>query len=185
MSVASILETSIVIESRGGAAAGAELDAFLERAGIKPAPVTPKQLGTARQAWRRFGKGRHPAALNFGDCFAYALARTRGRAAPLQGRRLRPDRHFAGRATGRVTDVVSTGSSLAGDLGRSSSTGSGVGHSPDPGHRTGVPAPAPPPAVAVGSPPGGRRRVRHSGDLRSRTRRPGRSHPCAVPSAPR
>ena len=61
-----------------GAEAGAELDAFLARAGIEPTPVTAEQLGVARQAWRRFGKGRHPAALNFGDCFAYALARTVG-----------------------------------------------------------------------------------------------------------
>ena len=58
--------------------AGAELDAFLERAGIEQTPVTAEQLGAARQAWRRFGKGRHPAALNFGDCFAYAPARTAG-----------------------------------------------------------------------------------------------------------
>ena len=78
MSVASILETSIVVESRGGAEAGAELAAYVERAGIEPAPVTAEQLAEARQAWRRFGKGRHPAALNLGDCFAYALARTTG-----------------------------------------------------------------------------------------------------------
>ena len=37
-------------------------------------PVTPEQAQTARQAWRRFGKGNHPAGLNFGDCFVYALA---------------------------------------------------------------------------------------------------------------
>ena len=75
MSVANLLEVSIVIESRGGAEAGHELDAFLERAGIEPVPVTGEHLEAARQAWRRFGKGRHPAGLNFGDCFAYALAR--------------------------------------------------------------------------------------------------------------
>ena len=78
MSVANMLETSIVIESRGGAEAGHELDAFLEHAEIKPAPVTAEQLEIARQAWRRFGKGRHPASLNFGDCFAYALAYVTG-----------------------------------------------------------------------------------------------------------
>ena len=75
MSVANVLEASIVVESRGGAEAGHELDAFLERAGIEPAPITTEQLAAARQAWRRFGKGNHPAALNFGDCFAYALAK--------------------------------------------------------------------------------------------------------------
>ena len=75
MSVANVLETSIVAESRGGAAAGHELDVFLERAGIELIPVTLEHLEAARRAWRRFGKGNHPAALNFGDCFAYALAK--------------------------------------------------------------------------------------------------------------
>ena len=74
MSAANLLETAIVVESRGGAEAGRELDAFLERAGIEAAPVTTEQLAAARRAWRRFGRGNHPAALNFGDCFAYALA---------------------------------------------------------------------------------------------------------------
>lgn len=78
MSVANLLEVSIVVESRGGAEAALELDAFLERAEIQPASVTAEHLVAARQAWRRYGKGRHPAALNFGDCFAYALARVAG-----------------------------------------------------------------------------------------------------------
>jgi ribonuclease VapC len=78
MSVANLLETSIVVESRGGAEAGYELDVFLESAEIEPMPVTTEQLAAARQAWRQFGKGRHPAALNFGDCFAYALAQVSG-----------------------------------------------------------------------------------------------------------
>lgn len=74
MSVASVLEAAIVVESRGGIAAGYELDTFLENAGIELVPVTPEHLEAARRAWRRFGKGNHPARLNFGDCFAYALA---------------------------------------------------------------------------------------------------------------
>jgi len=78
MSVANVLEASIVGESRGGAAAGREFDAFLKYAEIAPSPVTAEQLDAARQAWRRFGKGNHPAALNFGDCFAYALAQVTG-----------------------------------------------------------------------------------------------------------
>ena len=41
-------------------------------------PVTPEQFEIARAAWRRYGKGNHPAALNFGDCFAYALAKSAG-----------------------------------------------------------------------------------------------------------
>lgn len=78
MSVANMLETSIVVEGCGGAEAGREFDAFLEHAEIEPAPVTTEHFEAARRAWRRFGKGRHPAALNFGDCFAYALARITG-----------------------------------------------------------------------------------------------------------
>ena len=74
MSVANFLEAAIVLESRSGAATGHELDAFLEEAAIELEPVTPDQAHAARRAWRRFGKGNHPAGLNFGDCFAYALA---------------------------------------------------------------------------------------------------------------
>ena len=78
MSAANILETSIVVESRGGTAAGYDLDALLDSAGIALAPVTAEHVEAARLAWRRFGKGKHQAALNFGDCFAYALAKTAG-----------------------------------------------------------------------------------------------------------
>ena len=74
MSAATLLESSIVLESRSGPASGYELDAFLQEAGIALEPVTPEQAQAARRAWRRFGKGNHPAGLNFGDCFAYALA---------------------------------------------------------------------------------------------------------------
>ena len=74
ISAATLLETTIVLESRSGSAAGHELDVFLRMAQIELEPVTPEQAQTARQAWRRFGKGNHPAGLNFGDCFAYALA---------------------------------------------------------------------------------------------------------------
>ena len=76
MSAANVLEVSIVVEARGGAEAGHELDLFLERAAVELVPVTAAQVEAARRAWRRFGKGHHPAALNFGDCFAYALAKT-------------------------------------------------------------------------------------------------------------
>ena len=78
MSVANILEACMVVEGRGGAAAGHELDIVLAQAGIEAVPVTLEQMEAARQAWRRFGRGNHPAALNFGDCFAYALARVTG-----------------------------------------------------------------------------------------------------------
>lgn len=78
MSVANVLEASIALERRGGATAAHDLDALLERAEIELVPVTVEHLEAARRAWRRFGKGNHPAALNFGDCFAYALARATG-----------------------------------------------------------------------------------------------------------
>ena len=74
MSAATLLETTIVLESRSGPGAGYELDAFLQEADIELESVTPQQAHAARRAWRRFGKGNHPAGLNFGDCFAYALA---------------------------------------------------------------------------------------------------------------
>lgn len=76
MSVVGLLEAAIVLESRGGTAAADELDLFLQTAEIELAGVTVKQARAARRAWRRFGKGNHPAGLNFGDCFAYALAET-------------------------------------------------------------------------------------------------------------
>ncbi len=76
MSAVSFLEAAIVLESRSGAAAGHDLDAFLEAAEIELVSVTPDQARAARQAWRRFGKGNHPAGLDFGDCFSYALAET-------------------------------------------------------------------------------------------------------------
>ena len=78
MSVANVLEAAMVVEGRGGRAAGRALDAFLASAAIETAPITTDQLEIARDAWRRYGKGNHPAALNFGDCFAYALASATG-----------------------------------------------------------------------------------------------------------
>lgn len=78
MSAASLLEASIVIEARRGEAAGRELDLFIYRAGIEIVAVDQEQVEVARTAWRRFGKGRHPAPLNYGDCFAYALATVTG-----------------------------------------------------------------------------------------------------------
>ena len=78
MSVANVLEACIVVESRGGMMAGRELDMLLAGAEIESMPVTTAHVEAARRAWRRFGKGNHPAALNFGDCFAYALANTMG-----------------------------------------------------------------------------------------------------------
>jgi len=78
VSAASLLETSIVIESRVGDSGGRELDLMIHRARIDVAAVTVEQVEVARHGFRAFGKGRHPAGLNFGDCFAYALSRTSG-----------------------------------------------------------------------------------------------------------
>jgi ribonuclease VapC len=77
LSAANLLEASIVIESRKGEAGGRELDLLIYRAAIEIVAVDQDQAETARTAWRRFGKGRHAAGLNYGDCFAYALAKTR------------------------------------------------------------------------------------------------------------
>ncbi len=76
LSAANALETAIVVEARRGEAAGRELDLFLHRTEIEIVAVDSEQFSIARFAWRRFGKGRHPANLNFGDCFAYALTKT-------------------------------------------------------------------------------------------------------------
>jgi len=78
ISAVSAFETGIVLEARRGEAAGREFDLFLGRANLEVVPVDAEQVEIARAAWRRYGKGRHPAALNFGDCFAYALAKTSG-----------------------------------------------------------------------------------------------------------
>jgi ribonuclease VapC len=77
MSVASFVETSIVLEARYGAEGLRSLDLFLERAGVELVPVDREQAIEARRAYLRFGRGRHPAGLNYGDCFAYALAHVR------------------------------------------------------------------------------------------------------------
>lgn len=78
ISAANVLETGIVLEAKRGETAGREFDLFLVRVNIQVIPVDAEQVEVARMAWRRFGKGRHPAALNFGDCFAYALAKFSG-----------------------------------------------------------------------------------------------------------
>ena len=76
ISAASYLETAIVIGKYRDPVLNAELDEFLEDAGIVIEPVTEEQAKIARQAFRDYGRGSgHPASLNYGDCFSYALAR--------------------------------------------------------------------------------------------------------------
>ena len=77
MSAASLLEAAIVVETRFGVEGGRHLDQLLDRAGVEIVPVDDEQVRLAREGYRRFGKGRHPAGLNFGDCFSYALAHLR------------------------------------------------------------------------------------------------------------
>lgn len=67
VSAATLLETSMVVEARRGATAGLELDALLHRAQAQTMDVTARHVELARSVWRRYGKGRHPAALNYGD----------------------------------------------------------------------------------------------------------------------
>ena len=85
LSAASLLEASIVIESRKGEEGARDLDLLLYRAGIEIVAVDQNQAEIARRGWRQFGKGRHPASLNYGDCFAYALARSRSLPLLFQG----------------------------------------------------------------------------------------------------
>ncbi len=85
ISSATLLESALVIESRRGEVAGRELDLFLHRAKVQAVAVDENQVELARAAWRRYGKGRHPAGLNFGDLFAYALARASGEALLFKG----------------------------------------------------------------------------------------------------
>jgi ribonuclease VapC len=77
LSAASVVETSIVVEARWGLEGVEALDHFLEQAAVTIVPVDAAQAAEARRAYFRYGKGRHAAGLNFGDCFSYALARSR------------------------------------------------------------------------------------------------------------
>ncbi|MDH2355869.1 type II toxin-antitoxin system VapC family toxin [Bradyrhizobium sp. SSUT112] len=77
ISAATVLETAMVLETRMGDAGGREFDLWLLKIGAEIVAVDAEQTDAARRAWRRYGKGRHTAALNYGDCFSYALAVTR------------------------------------------------------------------------------------------------------------
>ena len=77
MSAASFVEASIVIECRYGYEGLRDFDLLIATASIGLVPVDAEQAKLARYAFREYGKGRHPAKLNFGDCFSYALAKAR------------------------------------------------------------------------------------------------------------
>ncbi len=106
VSAATLAECSILVEARRGDAAGRELDLLLHRAAAVTVAVDGDQAEEARIAWRRFGRGRHPAALNYGDCFAYALSRVSGE--PLL---------FTGSDFSRTDVAVAPGSSVNGPSG--------------------------------------------------------------------
>jgi ribonuclease VapC len=78
ISAANLLEAAIVVDQQAGPAAGRQLDMLLDRADIIVIPVTEQHVRIARQAYLEYGKGNHRAGLNFGDCFAYALAKAIG-----------------------------------------------------------------------------------------------------------
>jgi ribonuclease VapC len=78
VSAATLIETAFVIEARKGEPGGRELDLLIQKAEVVVVPVDAEQVSEARRVYRRFGKGRHAAGLNFGDVFAYALARASG-----------------------------------------------------------------------------------------------------------
>jgi ribonuclease VapC len=78
MSVANALEAAMVIEARSGIPGARDLDRLLLDGRVEIVPVTREHFDLARAAWRRYGKGRHPARLNICDCLAYALAKATG-----------------------------------------------------------------------------------------------------------
>ena len=85
ISAASMLEAGIVLISRHGLEARGDLQDFLEQGGLQVEPVTAEQADLALDAYQRYGKGRHRAGLNFGDCFAYALCKATGQPLLFKG----------------------------------------------------------------------------------------------------
>lgn len=96
ISTGSFLELSLVLERQAAPDADRECDMFFRRTGIVIEPFTVDQAYIARQAFHDFGKGRHAAGLNFGDCFAYALAKLTGEPLLFKGEDF------------KKTDIVST-----------------------------------------------------------------------------
>ena len=76
ISAGTLLECAIVAEARRGTVGGRQLDQLIHALGVTTVPVDPEQVAAARAGYRKYGKGRHQAGLNFGDCFAYGLAVT-------------------------------------------------------------------------------------------------------------
>jgi ribonuclease VapC len=85
ISAGTALELSIIVKARKEEAGITELDLFLNKAAMRIVSFDENQLKMARYAFSQYGKGRHPASLNFGDCFAYALCRTSGQPLLFKG----------------------------------------------------------------------------------------------------
>jgi ribonuclease VapC len=85
ISAVSYVEAAIVIDSSRSPVSGRRFDDFFRESQIEIESVTPEQAKIAREAYRDFGKGRHRAGLNFGDCFAYALAKVTGETLLFKG----------------------------------------------------------------------------------------------------
>ena len=86
VSAATFVEIATVVEAQTNSSSGRQLDAFFRRAGIAIEPVTEEHAHIARQAFTDYGKGRHPAGLNYGDCFSYALAKSTGEPLLFKGK---------------------------------------------------------------------------------------------------
>jgi ribonuclease VapC len=89
ISAATYVEVSIVVEKGSGDSGIRQLDGFLKSAGFSIEPFSMEQALVARQAYSDYGKGRHKAGLNFGDCFSYALAKVSGEPLLFKGRDFR------------------------------------------------------------------------------------------------
>jgi ribonuclease VapC len=89
ISAATFVEVSVVVEAQTGDAGSRQWDSFFRTAGISIEPVTEEHAYAARQAWSDFGKARHAAGLNFGDCFSYALAKVSGEPLLFKGQDFR------------------------------------------------------------------------------------------------
>jgi ribonuclease VapC len=85
MSAANLLEAGIVADSQTDPRTGRQLDALVANFRLRIEPGAEEQVRIARQAYVDFGRGNHPAALNFGDCFAYALAKATGEPLRFKG----------------------------------------------------------------------------------------------------
>lgn len=85
ISAPTLVECSLVVESRKQSLGQAELELFVYTAALTVVPFDQAQADLATAAWRSYGKGRHPASLNLGDCFAYALAKARNQPLLFKG----------------------------------------------------------------------------------------------------